>query len=402
MDRIYTKIIESHLSEERQMAFVAGPRQVGKTTISLQLQEKYPQCLYLNWDSQKTKELILSGQEAVATQAKLSIATDAQKLIIFDEIHKYSDWKNFLKGFFDLYHTETRILVTGSAKLDIYQKGGDSLMGRYFIYHIHPLTLRECLRPTVSQTDISDPIPSDLSVMAQLLKFGGFPEPFLKNKTAFYNRWQKLKKQQLFREDIRELINVKEIGDLELLAILLESAAGQLLNYSNLANKIGVSVNTIQRWMEHFESIYYSFRIYPWTKNITRSLLKEPKIYLWDWSTIKNQGQCYENLIASHLYKAVSFWTDRGLGDYQLYFLRDKEKNEIDFLVTKNEEPWFLVEAKMSANQGISKALHHFQKLSGAKHALQVCSDLPFVNKNCFEYDQPMIVSAATFLSQLV
>ncbi|MBU1558571.1 MAG: DUF4143 domain-containing protein, partial [Gammaproteobacteria bacterium] len=156
------------------------------------------------------------------------------------------------------------------------------------------------------------------------------------------------------------------------------------------------------RWIKTLESFYYCFSLHPWTKNITRSLLKEPKIFLWDWSLLSDPGAKMENFVACHLMKATQFWTDQGLGDYKLYFIRDLEKNEVDFLVSKNDQAWFLVEVKASSNGGISKHLYKFQKQTGAPHAFQVVFDLEYVDKDCFSINDPVIVPVRTFLSQLV
>ncbi|MBN2689301.1 MAG: DUF4143 domain-containing protein [Gammaproteobacteria bacterium] len=235
-----------------------------------------------------------------------------------------------------------------------------------------------------------------------LWKFGGFPEPFLKAEEVFCNRWQNLKHEQLFREDLRDLNKVSEVSRCEILAEILRVQAGQLVNFSILAKKIQVANTTIRRWVDVLELLYYCFLIRPWTKNIARSLLKEPKCYLWDFSLVENKGQRFENFVALHLLKAVHYWTDTGLGNYKLYYLRDKEQREVDFLISKNDEPWMLVEAKLSGNTHISKSLLHFQKQLNAKHVFQVAFDLPYVNKDCFKLKKPMIVPAKTLLSQLV
>ena len=169
-----------------------------------------------------------------------------------------------------------------------------------------------------------------------------------------------------------------------------------------LAAKIKVSAPTLTRWMELLKNLYFCFTIQPWSKNLSRSLIKEPKVYLWNWALIEDMGARLENFVASHLYKAVQFWTDRGLGDYGLYYLRDKDKREVDFLVTKDRKPWFLVEAKASGNQGISRWLYYYQEKLKVPHAFQIGFDLPYVNQNCFEMKDPVIVPAKTFLSQLI
>lgn len=210
-----------------------------------------------------------------------------------------------------------------------------------------------------------------------------------------------IRKDQLFREDLRDGTRIQELGQLELLAELLRSQAAESMDYQSLSKKVGVSVDTVRRWLEVLKSFYYCFSIQPWSKNITRSLIKEPKLYLWDWSLVDEEGHRNENLVASHLLKAIHFWNDRGLGEYGLHYLRTKDKIETDFLVTKNRRPWFLVEVKTKA-KGISPALYHFQKETKAPHAFQVAFDLPFVHKSCFEEQKPILVPAQTFLSQLV
>lgn len=403
MKRIYEKIVEQHLKKDRQMVFLVGPRQVGKTTTSLEVSNDRPKHFYFTWDIQKDQRLIRDGADAIASSIGLDAYSQFVPLVVFDELHKYRKWKLFLKGFFDKYSKKTQIIVTGSARLDVYKAGGDSLMGRYFLYRLHPLSIGEIVRPNPQQLD-SRPKAAAIkeSDFQALWEYGGFPEPYLKRDSSFYRRWKKLRFQQLFKEDIRELTKIQEIGEIELLAELLQVQAGGLTNYSTLANKVNVSVDTIRRWIKVLKSFYYCFTLQPWTKNITRSLLKEPKVYLWDWSLVDDPGARAENFVASHLLKAVHFWNDIGLGDYDLHYLRDKEKREVDFLVSKNKKPWFLVEVKNSRNGGLSKALFHYQKLTQAPHAFQVVFDMDYEEGDCFQSTDPILVSAKTFLSQLV
>lgn len=402
MKRSYEKVIEEHLLQNRQMLFLMGPRQVGKTTTSLEASSLNPQHYYFNWDNQTHRLLIAEGQEAIAKHMRLDQLQPQKAIVVFDEIHKFSKWKDFLKGFFDVYGKLTNIIVTGSARLDILKYGGDSLMGRYFLYRLHPLSIREIIDPSLSEEEIRGPAPIAEANLETLLRFGGFPEPFLQNTPRFYNRWKKLRSKQLFQEDLQDITNIQEIGQLQILVELLARQVGQLTNYSDLAKKVHISSETVRRWIETLKALYYCFSIQPWTKNISRSLLKEPKIFLWDWSSVENKGKRLENFVASHLLKAVHFWTDRGFGEYDLYFLRDKEQREVDFLVTKDGQPWFLVEVKASAQGGISKSLHHFQKQTGALHAFQVVFDLPYIDRNCFLHHEPIIVPFTTFLSQLI
>lgn len=403
MKRFYEKILKEHFKENRQMAFFTGPRQVGKTTISLNvasITEK--SCNYLNWDNPDHRMTIIEGPKKIAEETEILKTSKKLPFIIFDEIHKYKKWKNFLKGFFDTYGNRSKITITKSAKLNDFKKGGDSLTGRYFSYRIHPLSTAEIINSSIKKNEIKEaPKKIDNSSFEDLLMYGGFPEPFLKKNNKFYQKWKNLRKEQLFYEDLRDLTKIFEIKQLEIFAEILRYQAANLINYSKLSNKVKVSVTTILRWIEILKSLYYCFYIKPWTKNISRSLLKEPKIYLWDWTLIKDIGAKKENFIASHLLKAVHFWTDYGFGEYDLFFLRDKEKREVDFLVTKNQTPWFLVEVK-NKTKSISKSLIYFKEKTKAKHAFQISFEEPFVDINCFSIKTPVIVPAKTFLSQLI
>lgn len=400
MKRIYEAALQEHVKSLRQMAFLNGPRQVGKTTTCRTLADEGR---YLNWDKQSDRTAILKGPDAVASALQLHQLTEAKPLIVFDEIHKYSKWKNFLKGFFDEYGQKGNVIVTGSSRLDVYKRGGDSLMGRYFPYRMHPVSLAELTRTNLSETEVQQPQRPAAKALEQLLVFGGFPEPFLKADSRFSTRWKRLRGEQLVREDIRDLTRIQDIGQLEMLMQSLSLQAGQLVNYSTLANRISTSVDTIRRWVGSLQSFYFCFEVRPWSRNVAKSLRKQPKLYLWDWSLAPAEGGArYENLMASHLLKSVHWWTDRGLGNFGLYFLRDKTGREVDFLVAKDDKPWFIVEVKSSSGRDLNPALEYFQTQTRAGHAFQVVFRLPFVARDCFEHTSPLIVPAATFLSQLV
>ncbi|MGN0877024.1 MAG: ATP-binding protein, partial [Kiritimatiellia bacterium] len=233
-----------------------------------------------------------------------------------------------------------------------------------------------------------------------LLRFGGFPEPFTSRDVRFQKKWQRLRAEQLLREDIRDLTRTTDLDLIERLARLLANRSGEMLVYASLAREINVSEPTVKTWVSVLKSLYYGFEIRPWFKNIENSLRKTSKWYLRDWSAIEDEGRRNETFIACHLLKAVELWTDIGLGDYALYYIRDKQKHEVDFLVTKDGKPWFLVEAK-SSETSISPVLGKVQAAIRARHAFQIVVNMPFVNANAFDFTRPVIVSARTFLSQL-
>lgn len=398
MKRIYSEIIENHLINYQQMVFLSGGRQVGKTTIATNIVEAE----YLNWDNIIHRKKILSLLEELEN-IKNYEQLGSRKLIIFDEFHKFKNWKNYIKGFYDTYKSSYHIILTGSARLNIYRKGGDSLMGRYFNYTVHPLSLGEIVRPTLSGVqDINNPIKPSDDEYELLYKFGGYPDPFLTQKEEFHLIWQNLRFQQLFKEDIRDIEDIKLIGQLELLAHILQEQSSKMLQYSNLANKVQVSSVTLKKWIELLESFYYCFTIKPYSANISKSLIKEPKIYLTDWSVIEDEGSRFENFVASHLLKSVDLWNETGKGKYGLYYIRTKDQKEVDFLLTKNTHPWILVETKLSNNTPISSSLKKFKSKLNVPHAFQVIHNLEYVDRSCFETQEPIIVPAKTFLSQLV
>ncbi|NOX25147.1 MAG: ATP-binding protein [Deltaproteobacteria bacterium] len=362
------------------------------------------QHIYFNWDVLDHRRILLAGPGAIAESGGLLLLSDVKKTktVIFDEIHKYGKWRSFLKGFFDLYNNKCKIIVTGSARLNIFKQGGDSLMGRYFLYRMHPLSVAEIQDGSRGDSLIRQPTPLSRQKFNTLLQFGGFPEPYLTATMRFYNRWRRLRTEQLFREDLRDLSRVQDIGSVEILAENLIHQAGDLTNYSHLAANLNVSVDTIKRWISTLEALHFCFVVRPWFRNIPKSLRKQPKIYLWDWSLHSDQGKLYENFIACHLLKAVHWWTDIGLGDFRLYFIRDKEKREVDFLVCRDGLPWFLVEVKSGGKSKLSRSLKYFQQKIDAAHAFQVAMDLSHVQADCFAENDPVIVPATTFLSQLV
>lgn len=379
------------------MVFLSGPRQVGKTTLCEGLQTSY-----LNWDNGGDRAVILSGEEEVAKHSGLEIARKSQPVLTFDELHHYKHWKRFLKGFFDAYGKKAKILVTGSARLNVFKRGGDSLMGRYFPYRMHPLSLGELIRTDIGETEVR-PVPDSISEKdwTRLQTFGGFPEPFTRADMMFLRRWQRLRFEQLMREDIRKDTAIREIDQIEAMARILAERSGEQVVYSSLGGEVQVNEITVRNWIATLASFFYGFCVKPWSRSVANSIRKTPKWYLRDWSGIRDVGKRNETLVACHLLKAVEYWTDMGFGDYELYYLRDKQKREVDFLVSRDGNPWFLVEVKTS-DTNLVPELAHFQKMTGARHAFQVVFDLPFEQVNVFEYTEPVVVSARTFLSQLM
>ena len=397
--RYYDTMLKEHLSSLRQMAFVSGPRQVGKTTSCRNLADHY-----LNWDNTDDRSLIVKGPATISEKIGLNTLSKSKPTTLFDELHKFGKWKQFLKGFFDTYADHVNVLVTGSSRMDVYRRGGDSLMGRYFLYHMHPFSIAEVAYQNLPDPDkiIRRRKQINEDDFSALWNHGGYPEPFLKRDKRFSHRWQNLRLQQLLREDVRDLTQIHQLDQLELLVrLLLERSSHQLI-YSNLANEIQVSVDTIRRWTATLCNLHLGFLVRPWFKNVARSLRKEPKWFLRDWSAIDDPGDKAETFVACHLLKAVEGWNDMGFGNFQLNYLRDRNQREVDFVVIKDKKPWFLVEAK-SSEKTISPSLKFFQEQIKSPLAFQVVAEADYVDADCFSpQNRPVIVPAKTFLSQLL
>ncbi len=397
--RLYDAVLAEHLDEHRQMAFVTGPRQVGKTTTCSNHADRYA-----NWDDPDDRELVLGGPAKLVDRLGLDRLTEAPPAVLFDELHKYRRWKSFLKGFFDSYADRTRILVTGSSRLDAYRRGGDSLMGRYFLYRMHPFSVAEVLHDELpdAETIVRAPSPIPDDDFDALWKHGGYPEPFLKRDPRFTTRWLSLRTKQLLRGDVRDLTNIRQLDQIETAGRILQSRSAQQLVYSTLAKEIQVSVDTAKRWVDALASLHLGFRIQPWFKNVARSLRKEPKWYLRDWAAVDDPGARAETFVACHMLKAVEGWTDLGFGTFDLRYIRDKERNEVDLLVIRDGNPWILVEVKHK-DTSIAKALHHYQRTLDVPFAFQVVLEADSVDADCFAHPgRPIVVPARTFLSQLL
>lgn len=401
MERVYQQLIGDQFKVHRQMAFLSGPRQVGKTTLSEML---LPDAKYYNYDRPTDAVKLSAGPDRVAADIGLDAPSAVRRGVVFDEIHKFSKWKGFLKGFFDVYGKDVHVAVTGSARLNVYKRGGDSLLGRYFPYRIHPLSVGEISGGAI---DLDRPFrePSKVGgdVLKTLLRFGGYPEPFLTGSDRFYNRWKNARKDLVFHEDLRDLSRVQDIRGIGVLAELLASRVTGGVNYSNLAGDLQVAPDTVKAWIGLLESVYEVFSIRPWFKNVANSIRKQPKIYFWDWSTVAAGGMRNENFVASHLLKSVHWWVDSGLGDYALCYIRDKQQREVDFLVARDSEPYILVECKSSSEEPLSPDLEHFRKALSVPYAFQVAVNGEPAGVNPFDYkDRSVRISAADFLSVLI
>jgi predicted AAA+ superfamily ATPase len=373
----YLKIWQD-LSVDKSMIFLVGPRQTGKTTLAHIISGSFTNKLYFNWDiAEHRAGFVANPSFFQAVERK----DPSRPLIVFDEIHKYRDWKNYLKGVYDQFHDKYQFLVSGSGRLDLYQKGGDSLAGRYFLFHLWPFTISELGKVNTEMAlFLNEPLQVSMEhadelkeIWWGLSELSGFPEPYLAGRKATYRRWSNIYSQQLIREDIRDLTGVKSVVDMETLYLLLPSKVGSPISAPSLARDLKVSYNSVRSWLSVFERFFLTFSISPWSRRIARAIQKERKVYVWDAPRIKEPAARFENMVALELFRAVTAWNDMGCGTFSLHFIKNKEQQEVDFLIANEGEPFVLIEAKLSDPEP-SSALKRFQAVL-RRPAIQLVSE---------------------------
>jgi uncharacterized protein len=328
--------IDADLAEK--MVFISGPRQVGKTTLALDLigatTLRHP--AYLNWDDVRARPRIRKGELPVD-----------EPRVVLDEVHKFARWRGLVKGLYDTRPPGQTYLVTGSARLDAYRRGGDSLQGRYHPYRLHPLSAGEA--------------GGGPDVVEGLLRFGGFPEPFFRASERHLRRWQRERLDRVVHDDVRDLERVRELSLVELLIDALPSRVGSPLSVRNLREDLEVAHDTADRWLTILENLYVCYRVAPFGQPRIRAVKKERKLYLWDWSAVPTPGPRFENLVASHLLKLCHFREDTEGVRMDLRFLRDTDGREVDFVVLQGKTPLFAVEVK-TGEDAVSPAIRYFRQ----------------------------------------
>lgn len=373
MERLQSKDILKDL--QVKMVFLSGPRQVGKTVLAKSFKNHWQNFTYLNYDSDADRRIILRQEWDRKSD-----------IVILDEVHKLKKWKTILKGIYDTEGIPPRLLVTGSARLDVYRRGGDSLAGRYFLHRLYPFSVRE-LRGSGSPQQI----------LQNLNRFGGFPEPYLGQSERSAARWRKQHLERIIRIDVQDLEPVKDIQTLILLIDLLRERVGKTTSYASLAGDLEISPHTVKRWVRTLENMYILFAVTPYHKNIGRAILKEPKIYFYDsGAVIGDEGAKLENTVAVCLRKHLHYLEDTEGKETRLHYVRDKEKREVDFLTVIDGKIQQLMEVKLSDPNLSPHLLYYHQRLK-PKNSVQLVMHL---QKNR-SVQNIQINNAAPWLDQL-
>ena len=360
-----------------KLIMLTGARQAGKTTLARQLMDDFESAQYLNWDVPADRVLI--------TQSAWS---PKSRLVIFDEIHKMRNWKAFLKGAWDGRSTGQAMLVTGSARMDTFRQGGESLAGRYFSRRLHPFSVRELMEVQGVTA---------LQALARLIDRGGFPEPCLAARAVDADRWRTQYATDLVREDVMDFSRVHEVRSLQLLFEMLRVRVGSPLKLSNLAQALNISPTTVTRYVEILEALYIVFRVQPWHRDVSRSLLKEPKIYFLDTGLVKgDEGIKLENAVAAMLLKHCHQRQDAEGKQVTLHTIRDKERNEIDFLLAEGNTVTDLIEVKLT-DPVPSAFLHRMAERFESANAVQLVASL----RNAAQHGRVEVTHADGWLATL-
>lgn len=402
--REYYKNIWHIFNLDKPMVLLSGPRQAGKTTFAEEIASNEPVSLMLNYDIPENKARII---EDPTFFQKIDRKKGDKPLIVLDEIHKYSDWKNYLKGLYDGFSKEFRFLVTGSGRLDLSSKKGDSMAGRYLHYHLYPFTIGEIfstsetvgLKDIGALFDIPDQSSAAQKAWEAMHQVSGFPEPFISGTAVKYRRWAKTYHSQIIRDDIRNEYAVRDIDKMETFYQMLSNYIGSPFSAMKFAQALNASHNTITSWVSLFERFFLVFRIRPYSERIKRSLLRDPKLYFFDYCRIRDDSFRFENMVAVELNRAITLWNDFGVGEYELWYLRNKEKEEVDFLVTNSGNPLFMVEAKLTKTEA-TPSLLKFQNTLQIP-AIQLVNKPGVARKIKNGPNEMFIISAAAWLAAL-
>jgi len=358
--RYLTEIIKQDALKDKKMAFISGPRQVGKTTLGKQLLKDSNN--HFSWDETRSRKIWTKSPEKLLEYA-------GKGPILFDEIHKDKKWKSKIKGIYDKYGDQFSFLVTGSAKLDLYRKGSDSLLGRYIPYRLHPFSVSESYN---SPTKLLKKFKTSYK-WNDLIALGGYPEPLLAGSEKKAQRWSRLRLDRLAYEDTRDIKVLSNLHAFRALLDLIPEKVGSLFSFHSLKEDIGVAYATLRDWVLLSESLYYGFFIKPYSTKIKKLIHSQPKFYLYDILQIpkSEKSKRLENLTALHLLKACHFWTDTAEGLFELFFIRDKTKREVDFLITKNKQAFLLLECK-SQSKNLSPSFTHYAEILKAPFNIQL------------------------------
>ncbi len=392
----------------RQMRFIAGPRQSGKTTLA-KTKLKQMDCAkyYYNWDTSELRDRQRKELDFLRPDMSALDSRKGKTWVCFDEIHKYPKWKNILKSYFDTYEDKVNFIVTGSAMLDLMRKSGDSLAGRYFIFRLNPLMLaevagahgEEILIPGENSVGYIESVlqgsREEKDSFAHLLRYGAFPEPLLNENDIFAKKWHRDYVERIVKEDLRDLSTISHLEKVMELTLMLPDKVGAPLSINSLREDLEMNFSSVKNYINYLQLSYILFLIPPYSRKNSRLVRKEKKLYFYDWALIENEGKRFENFVALELKSRIELWNESSKDSFDLFFVRGREGYETDFLLTRNNTPYILIEAKLSENNIEPHHYRHSSMFDGIPFIQLVRQNgvLERKSKGCY------VLSASRFLS---
>jgi len=383
--RFYGQLVSERLGAAR-LVVIGGPPRVGKTAVCSKLSSHR-----LDWNRVVDRLVILHGPAAVIRH--LGLERPREATVVIENLHGHRHWRGFLRKLTSHCGAGVRLVVS------VLDAGRGNLTGSCHV-RVHPWSVGECARAMPAQSAINPPAPVSDQDWSALLEHGGFPEPFARRDPRFTRRWSAQRWEELIENDLPRFASVRDPAVLQMLALRPASRSATQLVYSDLSRELGIAVDTVRRWIDVLEAFQLGFRVRPWFARVPKAVRKEPRWFLRDWSGVTAPLARARTFMACHLLKAAQGWTDLGWGRFELRYVRDKVKREVDFLMLRNGKPWFLVE--VAHEEALERSLEHFQQCTRAQHAFRVVMDAPYSSTDCFGQAEPAVVPARTLLSQLL
>ena len=359
--KYYRRSIEQVINEYKEqfpILLLTGPRQVGKSTLFKELfREEYK---YFSLDDPILKEQIVNDP-------RLFLKNNPEKLII-DEVQYAPSIFPYLKMKVDENREDGMYLMTGSQAFVLMKNVSETLAGRVGILELQGISLREQFniefnKPFIPNEEYISEREKNITEYTNLwqrIHRGYMPELIFNDRKKwefFYSSYV----QTYIERDVRDLINISDESKFLKFMISLASRSGELLNYGAVANEIGVSNETVKRWVSVLRTSRIIYLLEPYYNNHLKRVIKTPKIYFMDvgllayltkWPTPETlangakAGNIFETFIISEIVKS---YLNAGIINPPLYFYRDKDKKEID-LIIEEAEKIYPIEIKMSAS----------------------------------------------------
>jgi hypothetical protein len=352
IERIIDHQLTNHFKKYRQVLILLGARQVGKTTVIRRL---FPDAKYFLMDNEDVQTLF--EHYDISTYQRL--IGRGPRTIVLDEAQRLFDPGRAAKIIYDQM-PDVRLIITGSSALNIKNKTAESLAGRKIDYQLYPLTFSEhlyqmgvqdTLNTTLYDHLLTDPeqdrnrsqlYPFDLpGLLASSLIYGDYPH--LLSEPSGSDYLKNLADSVVF-QDLLELNLVENRTVARSLLKLLAFQIGNLVNYSDLSNRLGADARTIQRYIDIFEQSFLIYRLYPFSSNRRDEIGKTPKVYFHDlglrnaliddFSDIQlrnDRGALFENFIVNEALRGNDYGNHR----YHLHYWRAQNTSEVDLVLQK-------------------------------------------------------------------